>query len=535
MAEALSASEQGLLRFPAIAKPAGGSASNDVRVLLAPEDLRCVPQGHIVQPMLIPEASDGEREPLIVELNNYRLKQVSEISYQLAVDEAGEVLGHMATRHRLKAGVPVEIVPIDPSPWREAVAPLLPRLREMGMSGPVNFQGRMTDEGPRFFEMNARFTGVTGVRAQLGFNEVDLLIRSALGLPMHKSLTQYGLRRIGLRQVKNRVINFTQNESVCQTVAAVAGWGKKPPLTVMLTGATGWLGSHFLEALQHCSSVGEIICVVRRPEQFSMEPEKARKITILSLDDSVSYGFGLGRVDALFHLASGRPPQGAQSIAESFSFTRRLFDEAGRFQLPALINISSQAVYGKAPCPWRETDPPCPETVYAMAKLASEELIQSFLRASRGSRATSLRLARLYGAAAGLRWEEVPHRFARQARCREEIVIAGGDQSYDLLHLKDAVAALLRLLHADKPWRPVYNLGGGSSVPIMEIANNAVAAARALGIPCPEYRLIPDRQATGQRMTGMDVSQFSNDFCWRPAMSLRASMNELVDFAYQTL
>lgn len=47
--------------------------------------------------------------------------------------------------------------------------------------GPANFQFRVDNEGvPRLFEINARFSGTTPMRALFGFNEVDLCLRKLL-------------------------------------------------------------------------------------------------------------------------------------------------------------------------------------------------------------------------------------------------------------------------------------------------------------------------------------------------------------------
>ena len=53
--------------------------------------------------------------------------------------------------------------------------------------GPVNFQFRMDAQGkPRIFEINARFSGATPLRALAGFNEVEMCIRKLLfGEPIH--------------------------------------------------------------------------------------------------------------------------------------------------------------------------------------------------------------------------------------------------------------------------------------------------------------------------------------------------------------
>lgn len=49
--------------------------------------------------------------------------------------------------------------------------------QKMGVRGPVNIQGRKTKNGFCPFEINPRFSGTTSVRALLGYNEPDILIR----------------------------------------------------------------------------------------------------------------------------------------------------------------------------------------------------------------------------------------------------------------------------------------------------------------------------------------------------------------------
>lgn len=55
--------------------------------------------------------------------------------------------------------------------WTEALAPY----------GPANFQFRIDRDGvPKVFEINARFSGTTPLRAHAGFNEVEMCIRRIL-------------------------------------------------------------------------------------------------------------------------------------------------------------------------------------------------------------------------------------------------------------------------------------------------------------------------------------------------------------------
>ena len=71
--------------------------------------------------------------------------------------------------------------------------------------GPVNIQGRITEKGLFFFEMNLRFTGITGTRAILGFNEIHRLVSCFKSGIKNKST--YNLNKIGVRQVACKTLN----------------------------------------------------------------------------------------------------------------------------------------------------------------------------------------------------------------------------------------------------------------------------------------------------------------------------------------
>ena len=47
----------------------------------------------------------------------------------------------------------------------------------LDVRGAINIQGRMTAQGFRVFEINPRFSGTTSIRAMMGYNEPDILLR----------------------------------------------------------------------------------------------------------------------------------------------------------------------------------------------------------------------------------------------------------------------------------------------------------------------------------------------------------------------
>ncbi len=63
---------------------------------------------------------------------------------------------------------------LDEPSLERAALDIAELLAHHGLIGPLNFNGRETDEGEwQFFELNARATGLCAVRAALGFDQFE--------------------------------------------------------------------------------------------------------------------------------------------------------------------------------------------------------------------------------------------------------------------------------------------------------------------------------------------------------------------------
>ncbi len=110
--------------------------------------------------------------------------------------------------------------------------------------------------------------------------------------------------------------------------------------------------------------------------------------------------------------------------------TQELFTKAAMHQIPLIINISSQSVYGwEQEPPWSEEIPPAPQTPYGQAKYAAEQMLQSLLEAYPFLNGTSIRLCSL----AGGKTEDPPIDFMSkmilQALKGQDIIVYGGSQN----------------------------------------------------------------------------------------------------------
>lgn len=531
--EAMDKLRTGELSPPLIAKPLAGSASAGIHIIHRAEQLLAIGSDYVVQPFALPLTTDPHYEEIRNALEKGRILQVAEISIQSLYGQGGRLLGRMASYNRLKDGIPIEVVPVSLGADEAAVSDLEAQLMPLGLRGPVNLQGRRTDKGLNLFEMNARFTGITGLRSKLGFNEVEASIRDSMGLPAAESCLATNFRKVGVRQVKDQVTDPARSIHLAKLVK---GRGHLPSQgqNVLVTGASGWLAARLVQRLVDDSRVASLTLLSRNPEQLqSGLPQTSKPISIVPLTSSSERpALPAGKIDLVYHLASGRPVDSLESQADGLKATATLLEHLAQNGLGSLVNVSSQSVYGlKRPTPWKESLSAAPETPYAMMKWASELLTQSVGKTSPGCRVTSLRLARLYGAAPGLRWSELPHLFAQKAAAGSPITIKGGKQQFDLIHIRDAVDAMLAFLDDQRGWQDVYNLGSNDSYGIVDIAKAAVNSARALGLAEGEIKLEEGAENT---QFGMDCGRFLRDFGWKPAVGLNEAMLELVQLARQS-
>lgn len=97
-----------------------------------------------------------------------------EHSVQVLLGKDSVLLGVFHSVNELVAGRPTRVQTLPST--GPVIRSLVAHLQALGGTGPWNFQGRRDVLGNlRFFEVNARMTGISGLRADLGFNEVDLL------------------------------------------------------------------------------------------------------------------------------------------------------------------------------------------------------------------------------------------------------------------------------------------------------------------------------------------------------------------------
>ena len=94
---------------------------------------------------------------------------------------------------------------------------------KLGVEGPINIQGRNTDQGFCTFEINPRFSGTTCIRALLGYNEPDIFIRYLLlgEKPSKVDFKKgYVMRGLAENYVSFEKVEKLRNEGFLKTTSA---------------------------------------------------------------------------------------------------------------------------------------------------------------------------------------------------------------------------------------------------------------------------------------------------------------------------
>jgi carbamoyl-phosphate synthase large subunit len=149
--------------YPLIAKPRFGKGAQGMIKVHNESELERV---RLLERYVVQEYLDGSD---------------SEYTAGCCCDKDGRVRGAIVMRRELMHGTTTWA---EVGEFPEVRAEVVRIVRALRPRGPCNVQLRMTEKGPVCFEINVRFSGTTPVRARLGFNEVEAVLRHfVLGEP----------------------------------------------------------------------------------------------------------------------------------------------------------------------------------------------------------------------------------------------------------------------------------------------------------------------------------------------------------------
>jgi len=250
--------------------------------------------------------------------------------------------------------------------------------------------------------------------------------------------------------------------------------------TIIVTGASGFIGSHLVDSLlmKGHKVIGIDNMRTGRKENLS-EAMKSDKFRLLEADvrDTNLEEMIAENIDTIFHLAA------ISSVKESVenpifvndvnvNGTVNVLETARKLNAKRFVFSSSAAVYGNPEdMPIRETCSFTALNPYAASKIAGEMYINSYSK-SYGLDATILRYFNVYGPRqAYSEYSGVISIFVNQALVGDSIKIEGnGEQTRSFIHVTDVVRATRLAGELKSAIGATINVSGPNLVSILQLA-----------------------------------------------------------------
>jgi UDP-glucose 4-epimerase len=248
------------------------------------------------------------------------------------------------------------------------------------------------------------------------------------------------------------------------------------PATVLITGGSGFIGSHIAAWWLARGAEVRVLDNLRTGYRSNLAGMGV-EFTEASILDRPALRQAMQGVDYVFHLAamvsvpeSMADPHGCVSL--NVSGLLNVLEEASGAGVKRLVHSSSAAVYGESPeIPKREEMAPDPRSPYAVTKLDGEYYAALFARTGK-LETVSLRYFNVFGPRQDPRstYAAAVPIFVANALANRPLVIHGdGGQTRDFVFVADVAAANgLAATHPDA--RGTYNVGYGSSLSIRRLA-----------------------------------------------------------------
>ena len=239
---------------------------------------------------------------------------------------------------------------------------------------------------------------------------------------------------------------------------------------ILLTGASGFIGSHLVEELVNAGK--SITILLRSKNRLGclnfVNSKLLRKCRIFE-GNIINYNdvkVAVKGNDAILHLASNSGfsstmDNTAEIIETSLLGVNNIIHSAKDTNVEKILFTSSSDVYGKPNyLPVDELHPLCGRSIYAMSKIASEILLKH-LSKQYGINVSILRLFNTYGPRQSNRG--VIPSIIEQLLTSEEIKVGNISPSRDFTYISDTITGIIKVLESKTIMNQIINIGSGNN------------------------------------------------------------------------
>lgn len=255
-------------------------------------------------------------------------------------------------------------------------------------------------------------------------------------------------------------------------------------MKVLVTGATGFLGSHLTRRLaEQGHAVRALALDARHFDQF-----QGRSVEYIPGDvgDADVLDRAVGGVDLIYHLAAAQTRVGAGKAVywrTNVEGTRHLIDAVLRHRVARLVHCSTAGVTGSATNgPMTEETPyrPDPWNLYTTTKTEGEKLVRRAI-ADRGLPAVIFRPPVIYGPG-DLKLLKLFRALANQ----RFVMVGSGQTSYHMVYIDDLIDGILLCGTRAEALGQTFILAGAECTTLERVV---ALIAKTVGVTVPRWRL----------------------------------------------
>ena len=320
---------------------------------------------------------------------------------------------------------------------------------------------------------------------------------------------------------------------ICERVDFASLQGK----TILITGASGLLGTYFLATLAHLHAAGlafkVIAQILSEPATHTVEIIKHGGFQLVAIDlANYQECSSLPEADIVIHSAGYAQPaifmaNPAATIQVNTTATATILQKlrpGGSF-----LYLSSSEVYSGLKKPLVNeadigtTTPLHPRSSYIEGKRCGEAICNAYR--AKGVRAVSARLALAYGPGTRKHDKRAMNSFIERAICRGRLeLMDAGKALRTYCYVSDAVELIWQAaLHGAQP---VYNIGGHSTVSIGELAK---IIGGLTGAPV-SFPAILAEVAGAPDEVRLDLTRAETEFCKSNYVSLEDGLRATIEW-----
>lgn len=305
---------------------------------------------------------------------------------------------------------------------------------------------------------------------------------------------------------------------------------------VLVTGATGFIGSHLVRRLlsegvevHALTSTVSSVCGIRMVEVRDQVTLHEGNVADRSAMDALVES---ARPTHVFHLAAythvGKSWQRVdECVQANVQGTVNLLQALDGTGYQRFVNVGTSEIYGDIPVPFQEDKPVRPVSPYAASKYAAECLCRVFQQ-GHGWPIVMVRPFNAFGPRQTL--DRIIPEVIIRALQGQELKMTQGRQTREFNYVEDIVDGMVRSALVPGIEGELFNICCGNDVSIRSVTETIL---NLLGNPVvAEFGALPDRPTEIWTMRG-DNTRARERLHWKPRWSLEDGLQKTIDWCKQ--